>query len=195
MSAINNLLIYGDVGLALFLGWMLVANLGGMGFSQEGKSYWMLKAAPLSSKQLLTAKFLVAFLPTMAISGVYILVLQILKGNGLWSMLVSLASVALILAGLTGIYLSFGVRGARFDWESPRQMSSSVGCLGTIIGFIYLPFCFALFIGPNLAASLLNLPVVIGQVAGLLLGGVAGVAGVLIPLGMVIQRVPRLGEK
>lgn len=194
MAALKSVLIYGDVALALFLGWMLVANLAGLGFSHEGKSYWMLKAAPLSAKQLLTAKFLVAFLPTFVISSVYILVLQVLKGNTLWSMLVSLASVALILAGLTGIYLAFGVRGAKFDWESPQQMGGTVGCLGSLISFAYLPVCFVLFVGPNLAAGLLGLPALLGQLVGLLLGGAAGVAGVIIPLGMVVGRVPRLGE-
>ncbi len=193
-TALKSVMIYGDVALALFLGWMLVSNLAGLGFSHEGKSYWMLKAAPLSARQLLTAKFLVAFLPTLVISSVYIVVLQILKGNSLWSMLVSVVSVALILAGLTGILLSFGVRGARFDWDSPRQMGNSIGCLGTLAGFSYLPFCFLLFIAPNLAASLLDLPPIIGQLTGLLLGGAAGVAGMIIPLGMVIKRVPRLGE-
>jgi ABC-2 type transport system permease protein len=193
-NAVNSLLIYGDVALALFLGWMLAANLAGRSFSHEGRNYWLLKTAPLSARQLLMAKFLVAFLPTLIVCGVYLVVLQLLKGESLPGMLVSLVSLAFMLAGLTGIYLSFGVQGAKFNWESPQQMGNSVGCLGTLAGLFYLPLCFLLFIGPNLATSLLDLPAWVGQLVGLLLGGAAGVAGVVIPLGLVEKRVPRLAE-
>ena len=190
------MMVYGDVALALFLGWMLVANLAGrVSFSQEGKNYWMLKAAPISSRQLLTAKFLVGYLPAVAaLRSLFAGPADPSKAQRCFHAIVSLLAVGMILAGLTGIYLAFGVRGAKFDWESPRQMGRAVGCLGTIIGFIYLPSVLRCSSGQTWRQSLLNLPTVIGQVAGLLLGGVAGVAGVLIPLGMVIQRVPRLGE-
>ena len=43
----------------------VLARLAGLGFSHEGKNYWMLKAAPISTRQLLTAKFLVGYLPAL----------------------------------------------------------------------------------------------------------------------------------
>ena len=173
---------------------MLAARLAGLGFSHEGKNYWMLKAAPISTRQLLTAKFLTGYLPSLLICSVYVLILQILKGAGLFSMLLSLVAVALTLAGITGIYLAFGTRGAKFDWESPAQMGGVVGCLGTIAGMLFVPVCFGLFIVPPLLAGFFNIPLLAGQLAGLLLGGAASLAAAFIPLGLVEKRVATLGD-
>jgi len=194
MEAINAVLIYGDVALALFLGWMLAANLAGSGFSQEGKNFWILKAAPISARQLLTAKFLVSYIPTVLVCSIYVLVLQILKGGTLVSVVISLLAVAFALAGVTGIYLAFGTVGAKFDWENPAQMNRAVGCLGSIAGMIFMPVCFILFIAPPLLAGLLGFPVLPGQLVGLLLGGAACAAAVVVPLGIVEKRVAMLNE-
>jgi ABC-2 type transport system permease protein len=194
MDTLQGVLLYGDVALALFVGWLLAANLAGSGVSLEGKNYWMIKVAPLKPRQFLLAKFLVAYLPTVLICGVYVLVLQVFKGPNAWSMLVSLLAVALLLAGVNGLYLAFGVLGAKFDWENPNQIGRSVGCLGSLAGMLYMPLCFGLFIGPILLATLLNFPVVLGQAVGLALGGAAGIAGALIPLKLVEKRVSKLNE-
>ena len=194
METLRGIFLYADVALALFLGWMLTANIAGAAFSHEGKNYWIIKAAPLSPRQLLTAKFLVSYLPCLAICGLYVIVLQILKESSLWSMLLSLFAVAMTLAGLTGIYLAFGTRGAKFDWENPNQMNQAVGCLGSIAGMAFLPVCFLLFIAPPLGAALLELPLVAGQLVGALLGGGASAAAAILPLLAVEKRVPILAE-
>ena len=194
ITGVNGVMVYADVALALFLGWMLAARLAGLGFSQEGKNYWMLKAAPISPRQLLTAKFLTGYLPSLLVCSVYVLILQLLKGAGLLSVMISLAAVALTLAGINGIYLALGTRGAKFDWETPQQMSGAVGCLGTLAGMLFVPLCFGLFIAPPLLAGLFNFPLLLGQLAGLLLGGTASLAAAFIPLGWVEKRVASLGE-
>ena len=187
-------MVYADVALALFLGWMLAARLAGLGFSHEGKNFWLLKTAPISSRQLLTAKFLTGYLPSLVVCSVYVLILQLLKGAGPFSVFISLAAVALALAGINGIYLAFGTRGAKFDWESPQQMGGAVGCLGTVAGILFVPVCFGLFIAPPLLAGFFNIPLLVGQLAGLLLGGAASLAAAFIPLGLVEKRVATLGE-
>lgn len=190
----NALLVYGDIALALFLGWMLVGNLAGLAFSQEGKNYWILKAAPISTRQLLTAKFLVSFIPSALVCSIYVLVLEILKRDSPLSIIVSLISVCMMVAGLTGIYLALGTRGARFDWENPSQIFRAIGCLGSLVGMLFLPVCFFLFIAPALLAPLFHLPAAIGRLAGLLLGGVASALAVIIPLSLVEKRVATLAE-
>ncbi len=190
----ESLFLYGDVALALFLGWMLVANLAGLGFSQEGKSYWMIKSAPLHPNTLITAKFLVGYLPTLAVCGLYLVILQILKGTPLWSMLLSLILLALVLVGLTGIYLFFGITGAKFDWDNPQQINGTIGCLGNIVGMAILPLLFGLYVGPAIVMAFFEVPIFWGQLAGLLLGGTASLAAGLIPLRMAHSRVERLNE-
>ncbi len=194
MDALNSIMVYADVMLALFIGWMLIASLAGLGFSMEGRSYWMLKSAPVSSRKLLTSKFLVSYLPALALCSVYLIVLQIIKGSSVASAIVSLLAVALSLAGLTGIFLAFGTYGAKFDWDNPARINQSMGCVSSLVSSLFLAVCFGLFILPAIVAALLGLPVIVGQLAGLLLGGAANVAAILVPLGMVERRVVTLGE-
>ena len=194
MQTLEGLFVYADVALALFIGWMLAANIAGLGFSMEGKHYWMLKIAPLGPRTLLTAKFLTAYIPSLVLCEVYIIVLQILKGLNPLNLVISMVAVAAIMAGLNGIYLAFGVSGARFDWTNPNEAGRSIGCLGSLAGLIYAPLCFVLFAAPAIAAVLLDLPVWVGQLAGLALGGGAGLAAVFIPLALVEQKVTRLME-
>jgi ABC-2 type transport system permease protein len=194
MTTLNGILLYGDVALALFVGWMLAANLAGQGVSQEGKNYWMIKTAPISPRQFLLSKYLVAYLPSLAVCEIYILILQFFKGFELWPTLVSMIAVALVMAGVNGIYLAFGVTGAKFDWESPNQMGRTVGCLGAIAGMVFVPVCFALFVGPAVLAAFLELPLALGQLVGLALGGGAGLAAAILPLGLVEKRVSTLNE-
>ncbi len=194
MQTLESVFVYADVALALFLGWMLAANISGLGFSMEGKHYWMLKIAPLSSRTLLAAKFLVGYIPCLVICGIYVLVLQILKGPNLWNIAVSLLAVGAMMAGLNGIYLAFGVTGARFDWTNPNETGRTIGCLGSLAGMVYAPLCFVLFAAPAIAASLIGLPLWIGQLVGLVLGVAAGLAAVIVPLGMVEKRVATLME-
>jgi len=186
--------VYGDVALALFLGWMLIANLAGLGFSQEGQSYWMLKSAPLHPGTLITAKFLVGYIPTFVVCGLYILVLQILKGTPVGSILRSLVLLGLVLAGLTGIYLFFGITGAKFDWDNPQKINGTIGCLGNIVGMAFLPIVFGLYAGPAIVAAFLDLPILVGQLAGLVLGGGVSLAAGLIPLRLAHSKVERLNE-
>ncbi|WP_162787770.1 putative ABC transporter permease subunit [Anaerolinea thermolimosa] len=190
---LRGILLYGDVALALLLGWMLAVNLAGPSISMEGKSYWVIKSSPLSPGQLLTAKFLVAYLPTLGVSGVYLMALQLLKGSPPLTMVISLFAVALASAGLVGLFMALGVPRSKFDWEDPRQ-TNTVGCLGSLIGFAYLPVCFGLFIGPVFLANLLKFPTLAGQLAGLVLGGTLAVMLVVVPRPWLIRRIPRLGE-
>ncbi len=190
----NMVMPYADVALTLFLGGMLAANLAGLSFSREGKNYWLLKAAPLDTRQLLTAKFLVGYVPSVLISSVYLVVLGILKHSPPFSIAVSLLGMWMMMAGLTGIYLALGTKGAKFVWENPSQIQRTIGCMGFLIGMLFLLVCFALFVAPAILVELLHLPTVAGQLAGLIFCGAASAMAVIIPLGLVHGRVAILAE-
>jgi ABC-2 type transport system permease protein len=195
IQAGNAILGYGDIALALFLGWMLVSNLAGLSFSREGKNYWMLKASPVSTRQMLAAKFLVSYIPGALLCSIYVVTLEILKRASFGSIIAGVASVCMMVAGLTGIYLAFGIRGAKFDWENPAQRQRSIGCLGMLTGMIFMLLCFILFIAPVIVAQVLHLPIAAGRFAGLLLGGIGNALAVIIPLGLVNKRVATLAEE
>jgi ABC-2 type transport system permease protein len=195
IQAGNLIFFYADIGVALFLGWMLVSNMAGLAFSREGRSYWMLKAAPIGTRQLLTAKFLVGYLPSALICSIYLLVLEVLKGAGIGSIITGIISIWIMMGGLTGIYLALGTRGAKFNWENPAQVFQIVGCLGMLISILFLPICFGFFIGPAILAQLLHFPAAAGRLAGLLLGGAICALAVVIPLALVEKRVSSLSEE
>jgi ABC-2 type transport system permease protein len=191
----NIITTYGNVGMSLFVGWMLIARLSGMAFSAEGKNYWMLKSSPVRASHLLTAKFLVAYLPTLALGLVFLVGVSVVQKIPLDGILYSLLAVVMCLAGMDGILLAFGVAGARFDWTDPRRMNAgATGCLGQFLTALFLPLSFGAFIGPLLLVSALSWP----QVYGYLVGGIMGVviAGVcaILPPWLMQKRVERLGE-
>jgi ABC-2 type transport system permease protein len=192
---LHSLLAYSNVGVALFAGWNLLIRLGGMAFSLEGKNYWLLKAAPLHTWHLITAKFLVAYLPALAMGTIFMGVVSIIQHISIFSFLYSLLVTALCLAEMAGVMVAFGAVGANLTWDDPRKMASGpFGCLGVLATAILTVFAFLLFIAPSALVSFLGLPETYGYLSGLLLGGVFSVGCAFVPLLLVYKKVEQLGE-
>ena len=195
MTYITPLLAYANIGIALFVGWMLLARLGGMAFSQEGKNFWILKSAPLRAQDLLTAKFLVAYLPALTLGGVFLTATSVLHSTPIFSFLYSLLITALCLAGMAGILVGFGAAGANLTWDDPRKMNAgTLGCLGTILTALFTPLALGFFILPLLIVSFLGLPDAYGYIAGALLGVSISLCAALLPLWLARKKVEQLGE-
>ncbi len=194
MEILKNLSLYGNVAISLFVGWMLVARLGMTAFSMEGKNYWMLKSAPVSVGQMILSKFMVAYLPSLGMGWLFLLIISVLQRAAPLMILFTSFVVALCIAGNVGVNLTFGIVGANLNWEDPRQMQrGTTGCIGSLVTLIYLPFSLVLFFGPSLAFSLLEWPYWIGQLVGLVSGGIFCLVCASVPLYMVRSRVLRLG--
>jgi len=182
--------------IGLFVGWAFIARLALVAFSMEGRSYWILKTAPVSAGKQLVAKFLMAYLPTLVLSWIYLLGIALLQKDPLTTILYGLPSIALILAGLCGINLAFGVRGVNLTWTDPRKMENGVaGVLGTIISIIYQLVTLVLFFGPPLGFPLLGLSEGSGMLVGLLAGGTVALLCTFLPLKLVKARVSTIGEE
>ncbi len=190
------ILAYGSMVIGLFVGWGLLARLALISFSMEGRSFWILKTAPISASKQLAAKFLMAFLPSLALAWLYLLAVALLQKVPATTLLYGLPAIALTLAGLCGINLALGVRGANLTWTDPRKMENGIaGCLGMIISFAYQLVALVLFFGPPIGLPLLGLSEGIGQIAGLLVGGAVALACAIVPLRLVKDRVYRIGEE
>ena len=194
MQMLGNAMIYGNVGISLFVGWSLISRLGMMGFSQEGKNYWILKVSPVRTVWLLASKFLVAYLPGLAVGIVFLIILSLVQGAPITVVLFGLAVVSLSIVGSAGINVAFGVTGANLTWEDPRRMNSGwSGCFGGLFSFLYMGISLGFFFGPPLALSLLGLPEIAGQAVGILLGGAFSIGCAVIPMGLAAPRVARIG--
>jgi hypothetical protein len=195
METFRVVLAYGSVGMSLLVGWMLLSRLSGMGFSHEGKNYWMLKASPVRTSHLLVSKFIVAYLPPLGLGLVFLAVISLVQGLSLLEFAYSLLAIVMCLAGMNGILLSFGVAGANLTWDDPRKMNAGVlGCFGQIVTMLYLPLSFGLFIAPLGFAEFLNYPIAYGYLLGLIFGTGTALIFAIVPLVLVRKRVERLGE-
>jgi hypothetical protein len=196
MEALRSLMVYANVGISLFVGWSLLSRLAGMAFSQEGKNYWLLKASPVSTGKLLLAKFLVAFLPTLALGWGFLVIISLLQGAQLTTLLFSMVAVMMIIGGTAGLNLTFGVLGANFNWQDPRRISQgSAGCLSAVASFAFLLASMAIFFGPTLLVEVLGGPPAAGQLIGLILGSFSSLGVAVIPLWLVRGKVSRLAEE
>jgi ABC-2 type transport system permease protein len=195
LSTLKSALVYANVGISLFVGWSLLTRLAMQGFSQEGKQYWILKSSPISANKLLLAKFLVAFLPSVLLSLLFLVMISVLQKASLGVLLYGLPVVALTIAGVAGLNLAFGVRGANLTWEDPRHMSrGTTGCLGTLVSLGFLVLSLVLFFAPPLLLPLVHLPEIIGQLVGLVLGSILCLTATFIPPWFVRQNVDTIGE-
>jgi len=195
-SLVQSGMMYGSMVIGLFVGWVLLARLALVGFSMEGRSYWLLKSAPVSAGKQLAAKFLMAYLPTLALSWIYLLGVAFLQNAPLPTILYGLPSVASILAGLGGINLAFGVRGVNLTWTDPRKMENGVaGLVGTIASILYQLTTLVLFFGPPLGLPLLGISEGTGMLVGLLAGGTVALLCTIVPVALVRERVYRIGEE
>lgn len=194
-QVMTNLVGYANVGLALFVSWMLLSRLAIVGFSQEGRSYWVLKASPVRAGHMLAAKFMIAYLPSLGMSWTFLLVISILRSAQLSATLYGLFIAAASIAGMAGLNLSFGVLGAKFDWDDPRRMSAGgFGCLGAMASVTYLALSLGLFFLPPILVSLLGGAEVAGQWIGAAVGLLFCGTCAFLPLYLVRQRVERLME-
>jgi ABC-2 type transport system permease protein len=195
MSILHTGISYGDILIALFIVWMFAQRLGLMGFSQEGRNFWMIKAAPVSSGRLLAAKFLVAYLPTLAIGWLYLIIFALLQPAKLTNLPHGMLVLAFSIAGFTGINLAYGILGATFDWKNPQRMvKGGAGCMSAVISFAYIAFALIFFMGPSLIGGLIGFSPLLGGVIGLGLGGIFCAACAFIALKLTISRIPGLDE-
>jgi len=195
MEVLNNFLLYANVGISLFVGWSLLSRLAGMSFSLEGKQYWLLKTAPVSTRKLVAGKFLVAYLPTLALCWIFLLIISLLQQVSFDTLVYSLWVVASTVAGVAGLNLSFGVIGANFEWEDPRRISQgAIGCLGMLVSGIFFMICLSFFFGPPIIFDIFDSPSSIGLLIGFVLGSAASLSLMIIPVWLVRNRIPRLAE-
>jgi ABC-2 type transport system permease protein len=142
------------VGIAFFICLSLSTALAGTGVSREGKTFWILKLAPISSSRLLLGKLALAFLPFPLIGTLFLFGLGVARGVS--PLLLIQQWGLLILGGLgcAAFGMGLGAFFPRLDWENPAQQSTwQTGCIGTIFYPLFLAAIFSLIAGAGLLAQ------------------------------------------
>ena len=197
MELMRSVLVYWGMVISLMVGWALTSRLALTSFSMEGKNYWMIKTSPVSASKMLAAKFLIAYLPSLILGWLFLLVIALVQKVPFAIILYGFSSVALFLAGLGGINLALGVLGANFNWTDPRRMTGMPsGYLGTAISLTYLLASVLLFFVAPVGFPILGIASEFtGQLIGLLAGGTVALLCTILPLVLVKQRVYGIGEE
>lgn len=114
--------------MPVLMGSVTSAQTGGVSFSREGKSFWLLRASPVTARALLFAKFTYAALPPVVFAGVFTFFLEFtsLPHIPLWlGLLVGVLSSVLVAALqiLLDVYFP--------DFTMKVELGASAGSKGT----------------------------------------------------------------
>ena len=123
-------LTLGDVGLAggiLFVSSLVFTRIALTSISMEGRSWWLLKVAPISAWELLRGKFLSAYLPFALVDVVFLVGAAIWRDVPFLVFVYSLLVTLTLGVGIISIGVGLSVPWARLDWDDPRRMSSGWG--------------------------------------------------------------------
>ncbi|KAB8142313.1 hypothetical protein F8S13_15110 [Chloroflexia bacterium SDU3-3] len=156
-SAVNSALgLLTPVGISTFICLTFSSALGGPNISREGKAFWILRLAPISTRRLLLGKFALAFLPYPIMGTLFIGLISYLQHALPQHALVAWLIVQIVGVGLSAITLGIGASFPKFDWEKPTDQNSlQAGCLMPIFYILYLALALGAIVGLPLTGTLL----------------------------------------
>jgi len=140
---IVNLVPFLNLALAGFVLASVAARFVFPGVSLEGRTWWLLRASPLSVRELLWSKFWVGTLPLLVLALAIVGVTNSLLHVSPFMFAVSVFTITLMTFALAGLAIGFGTAFPRFETENAAQiptsfggllyMMSAVGVIGTVI--------------------------------------------------------------
>jgi ABC-2 type transport system permease protein len=157
------------------------------GISMEGRSYWVLKAAPISGRDLLFGKFIAALVPFVILSTILMIAAALVRGFSLAGSLYGWFGIQLLGAGMLAMDAGLAVPWANLDWDDPRKMHSGWGGLVALIGYALIGLLGGAGLAlPFLAERLLPFLAPVAWLVGPFLAvGITGlVAGLAVWLGL-----------
>jgi len=107
--------------------------------SLEGKAFWIPQTAPISLRSLLWSKFWLNFLPLLLLGCLLIFLSNLFLRVPPWMMLLSLAMICAITAGVTAIAVGIGALYPNFGFENAAQVPTSFGgavCMICSLAFV-----------------------------------------------------------
>lgn len=166
----------GSAGISFFVCLSLSNALGGPSVSREGRGFWLLRVAPISTLRLLIGKLALAYLPFPLVGTFFVLFLSILRHTGPLDFLRSLLLVLLVGLGTSSISLGMGAAFPNFNWENPRRQTTfRAGCIAPILYMAYIVVALGVALGlPSLGLLAPRLALPLTLVSWLLLAGLTG---------------------
>ncbi len=142
-STLRDVVAFCNLGLAAFVTASVAVRFVYPSVSLEGRSWWVLRSAPVSLATLWWSKFLVAFMPLTLLGEVLIVVTNRYLGVASGLTLVFMATLLFVIAAIVSLGLAFGAAYPRLDSNNAAQIATGFGgvvymvtCLGLIAGVI-----------------------------------------------------------
>jgi hypothetical protein len=173
----------GSGGLSIFIAisvlmtvMFVVGRVAETSISMESKSWWLIKAAPVSPGEILFGKFMTAAIPYVVLSTVLMVVATVWRSfDPLWAVYGWLAIVMLGL-GMLAAAVGLSVPWAKLDWDDPRRMltwQTSIitmvtwVAIGLVAGLLFcLPYL-AELMDPGLVPAMFPVGLLLGSAVAL----------------------------
>lgn len=97
--------------------------------SLEGRTWWLLKASPLSMRDLLWAKFWVGTVPLLVLALAIVFSTDVLLQVSEFMTAVSIGTITLLTFAISGLAIGAGTLFPQFDTENAAQIPTSFGGL------------------------------------------------------------------
>jgi ABC-2 type transport system permease protein len=126
---LRNIIPFVNLALAGFVLASIAARFVFPSVSLEGRTWWLIRAAPLSMRELLWSKFRVGIVPLLTLALIIVAATNWLLDVSPFVFAVSLIAIIPLTIALTAMALSFGVFYPQFDTENAAQIPTSFGGL------------------------------------------------------------------
>ena len=106
--------------------------------SREGKSFWIIKSAPVSIRNVLKYKFWIWFLNIFFISSTMFSIASWINYKSFASVSFKVSSLFIVNFGLVGLAIGMGASFARFKWQHVSEVATSFGNLAYMVAAVLL---------------------------------------------------------
>ncbi|MGC8873756.1 MAG: putative ABC transporter permease subunit [Chloroflexia bacterium] len=196
-TAVQLLNALSPIGFILLLALAAVARLGLAGIGGESQQLWLLRIAPVSTAQLLWAKWTSAYLPYAVLASLMLMFHAVLTRLDGQTALAAWLFLMLAGAGGNAIGVGLGASSIRLERErATRPISTGAGCL-----YYPLTGSFAAFLSLGIAIALggeilleMGWPswAWVARVCGFLMAVVLATTGLVLPLRIGARRLAQI---
>ena len=127
-----------NLGLAAFVTTSVAVRFVYPAPSLEGRSWWVLRTAPIPLAAIWRSKFTIGFVPLAVLAEVLVAVTNRFLGVPPGLTAVFMATLLLVVAAIVSLGIAFGAAHPRFDAVNPAQIATSFGAV------LYMMLCLAL---------------------------------------------------
>jgi len=201
-GTLRTLISFANLALAGFVLSAVAVRFAFPAVSLEGKAFWILQTAPISPRSLLWSKFWLNFLPLLVLGATLIFLSNILLRVPPWMMVLSLATIAAMTAGVAAIAVGMGALYPNFSFENAAQIPTSFGgaiCMIFCVAFVAVTVMIEAWPMYNLAMRSLRGGIAPASELGLILPAVGAVfvltaVAVVVPLRLALKSLERLRD-